>query len=128
MGIFVGGILLTYPGLLVKLLMLDGLSFTRQYKFLLTQKNGVTYWILGLQVLGIASLAAGFNFTYNNYKHESARYDFCKITCFYMDDCKVVNVSYCLSISSDNCCVNSDYQLDRLYGTHFFNPVMVETL
>jgi Heme/copper-type cytochrome/quinol oxidases, subunit 1 len=25
-------------------------------------RNGVTYWILGLQLLGIASLAAGFNF------------------------------------------------------------------
>ena len=85
-------------------------------------KNGVTYWILGLQVLGIASLAAGFNFLTTIINMRAPGMSFMKLPVFIWMTA-VVNVLIVLAFPVITVAL-IQLQFDRLYGTHFFNPVM----
>ena len=85
-------------------------------------KNGVTYWILGLQVLGIASLAAGFNFLTTIINMRAPGMTFMKLPVFIWMTA-VVNVLIVLAFPVITVAL-IQLQFDRLYGTHFFNPVM----
>lgn len=85
-------------------------------------RNGVTYWILGLQLLGIASLAAGFNFLTTIINMRAPGMSFMKMPVFVWMTA-VVNVLIVLAFPIITVAL-IQLQFDRLYGTHFFNPAM----
>ncbi|MEC7921000.1 MAG: cytochrome c oxidase subunit I [Chloroflexota bacterium] len=85
-------------------------------------RNGVTYWILGLQLLGIASLAAGFNFLTTIINMRAPGMSFMKMPVFIWMTA-VVNVLIVLAFPIITVAL-IQLQFDRLYGTHFFNPAM----
>ena len=85
-------------------------------------RNGVTYWILGLQILGIASLAAGFNFLTTIINMRAPGMSFMKMPVFIWMTA-VVNVLIVLAFPIITVAL-IQLQFDRLYGTHFFNPTM----
>ena len=84
--------------------------------------NGVTYWILGLQILGIASLAAGFNFLVTIINMRAPGMSFFKMPVFVWMTA-VVNVLIILAFPIITVAL-IQLQFDRLFGTHFFNPAM----
>ena len=84
--------------------------------------NGVTFWILGLQILGIASLAAGFNFLTTIINMRAPGMSFMKMPVFVWMTA-VVNVLIVLAFPVITVAL-IQLQFDRLYGTHFFNPAM----
>ena len=84
--------------------------------------NGVTFWIIGLQVLGIASLAAGFNFFTTIINMRAPGMTWFKLPVFIWMTA-VVNVLIVLAFPVITVAL-IQLQFDRLYGTGFFNPAM----
>ncbi|MBM3959040.1 MAG: cytochrome c oxidase subunit I [SAR202 cluster bacterium] len=82
--------------------------------------HGVTYWILGLQVLGVASLAASFNFIITIVNLRAPGMSFMKLPVFvWMTLVVGVLIIFAFPIIT---VALIQIQFDRLYGLNFFRP------
>ena len=81
--------------------------------------NGVDYWILGLQVLGIASLAAGFNFVITIVNMRAPGMTLMRMPLFVW---MTLVISFLIIFAFPVITVAITLLLfDRLFGTNFFN-------
>ena len=79
---------------------------------------GMTYWIVGLNVLGIASIAAGLNFIVTILNMRAPGMDMFKLPVFtWMTLVTSVLIVLALPILA---VAGIQLQTDRIYGTHFF--------
>ena len=82
---------------------------------------GMTYWIVGLNVLGIASIAAGLNFIVTILNMRAPGMDMFKLPVFtWMTLVTSVLIVLALPILA---VAGIQLQTDRIYGTHFFNSL-----
>ena len=82
---------------------------------------GVTFWILGLQALGVASLAAGFNFLATIINLRAPGMSFFKLPVFIWMTA-VVNVLIVLAFPIITVAL-LQLMFDRQFGTNFFNAL-----
>ncbi len=82
--------------------------------------DGMTYWVLGLNVLGIASIAAGLNFIVTILNMRAPGLSLTKLPVFtWMTFVTSVLIVLALPVLT---VALIQLQVDRLYGTHFYNP------
>tara|TARA_Y100001936_G_scaffold243801_1_gene283200 strand:+ start:4264 stop:6192 length:1929 start_codon:yes stop_codon:yes gene_type:complete len=82
---------------------------------------GMTYWIVGLNVLGVASIAAGLNFIVTILNMRAPGMDMFKLPIFtWMTLVTSVLIVLALPILA---VAGIQLQTDRIYGTHFFNSL-----
>ncbi len=82
--------------------------------------DGMTYWVLGLNVLGIASIAAGLNFIVTILNMRAPGMSLTKMPVFtWMTFITSVLIVLALPVLT---VALIQLQVDRLYGTHFYNP------
>ncbi len=82
--------------------------------------DGMTYWVLGLNVLGIASIAAGLNFIVTILNMRAPGMTLTKMPVFtWMTFVTSVLIVLALPVLT---VALIQLQVDRLYGTHFYNP------
>lgn len=82
--------------------------------------DGMTYWVLGLNVLGIASIAAGLNFVVTILNMRAPGMSLTKLPVFtWMTLVTSVLIILALPVLT---VALIQLQVDRLYGTHFYNP------
>jgi cytochrome c oxidase subunit 1 len=81
---------------------------------------GVTYWVIGLQILGVASLAASFNFIVTIINMRAPGMSFMKMPVFvWMTMVVAVLIIFAFPIIT---VALVQIQFDRLYGLNFFRP------
>ncbi len=81
--------------------------------------DGMTYWVLGLNVLGIASIAAGLNFIVTILNMRAPGMTLTKMPVFtWMTFVTSVLIVLALPVLT---VALIQLQVDRLYGTHFYN-------
>ena len=84
----------------------------------------MTYWIVGLNVLGIASIAAGLNFIVTILNMRAPGMDMFKLPVFtWMTLVTSVLIVLALPILA---VAGIQLQTDRIYGTHFLTLSVVE--
>lgn len=82
---------------------------------------GMTYWIVGLNVLGVASIAAGLNFIVTILNMRAPGMDMFKLPIFtWMTLITSVLIVLAMPVLA---VAGIQLQTDRLYGTHFFNSL-----
>ena len=82
--------------------------------------DGMTYWVLGLNVLGIASIAAGLNFVVTILNMRAPGMSLTKMPVFtWMTFVTSVLIVLALPVLT---VALIQLQVDRLYGTNFYNP------
>lgn len=82
---------------------------------------GMTYWVLGLNILGVASIAAGLNFVVTIINMRAPGMSMFKIPVFTW---MTLVTSILLVLAMPILAVAGiQLQTDRLYGTHFFNSI-----
>ena len=82
--------------------------------------NNTTFWVIGLQVLGIASLAAAFNFLVTIINMRAPGMSFMKMPVFVWM-ALIVQILLVLAFPVITVAL-IELQFDRLYLTNFFNP------
>ena len=81
--------------------------------------NGMTYWVIGLNILGIASIAAGLNFIVTILNMRAPGMTLTKMPVFtWMTFVTSVLIVLALPVLT---VALIQLQVDRLYGTHFYN-------
>ncbi len=82
---------------------------------------GMTYWVLGLNVLGIASIAAGLNFIVTIVNMRAPGMSFFRMPVFvwmaFITSILIILALPVLTVAL------IQLQTDRLYGTNFYNPI-----
>ena len=82
---------------------------------------GMTYWVVGLNILGVASIAAGLNFIVTILNMRAPGMDMFKIPIFtWMTLITSVLLVLAMPILA---VAGIQLQADRVYGTNFFNPL-----
>ncbi len=82
---------------------------------------GMTYWVVGLNVLGVASIAAGLNFIVTILNMRAPGMDMFKIPIFtWMTLITSVLIVLAMPILA---VAGIQLMTDRVYGTHFFNSL-----
>ena len=82
---------------------------------------GMTYWIVGLNVLGVASIAAGLNFIVTILNMRAPGMDMFKLPIFtWMTLVTSVLIVLAMPVLA---VAGIQLQTDRIYGTHFFNSL-----
>ncbi len=117
-----GGILLNFSWLVGEAPNAGWFAYAPNTGVKFNPSNGVTFWVIGLQVLGIASLAAGFNFFTTIINMRAPGMTWFKLPVFIWMTA-VVNVLIVLAFPVITVAL-IQLQFDRLYGTGFFNPAM----
>jgi cytochrome c oxidase subunit 1 len=117
-----GGILLNFSWLIGDAPNAGWFAYAPNTGVKFNPSNGVTFWIIGLQILGIASLAAGFNFFTTIINMRAPGMTWFKLPVFIWMTA-VVNVLIVLAFPVITVAL-IQLQFDRLYGTGFFNPAM----
>ena len=83
--------------------------------------HGMTYWVIGLNILGIASIAAGLNFIVTILNMRAPGMTLTKMPVFtWMTFVTSVLIVLALPVLT---VALIQLQVDRLYGTNFYNPV-----
>ncbi len=83
--------------------------------------NNTTFWVIGLQILGIASLAAAFNFAVTIINMRAPGMSLMKMPVFvWMSFIVQILLIFAFPIIT---VALIELQFDRLYGTNYFNPV-----
>ena len=127
-----GGILLNLSWLLGEAPNAGWFAYAPNSGFPYNPGLGVTFWIIGLQALGIASLAAGFNFLATIINMRAPGMSFFKLPVFIWMT-MVTNVLIVLAFPVITVAL-IQLMLDRQFGTNFFNaaeggdPVMWQHL
>ena len=83
--------------------------------------DNTTFWLIGLQLLGVASLAAAFNFIITIINLRAPGMSFMKMPVFIWMSL-IVQILLVLAFPVITVAL-IELQFDRLYGTNFFNPV-----
>lgn len=82
--------------------------------------HGMTYWVIGLNILGIASIAAGLNFIVTILNMRAPGMTLTKMPVFtWMTFVTSVLIVLALPVLT---VALIQLQVDRLYGTNFYNP------
>ncbi len=82
--------------------------------------HGMTYWVIGLNILGIASIAAGLNFIVTILNMRAPGMTLTKMPVFtWMTFVTSVLIVLALPVLT---VALIQLQVDRLYGTHFYDP------
>jgi cytochrome c oxidase subunit I len=82
--------------------------------------HGVTFWTLGLQVLGVASIAAALNFLVTIINMRAPGMSFFKMPLFVWGT-MITNILILLAFPVIGVAL-LQLMFDRLFGTHYFNP------
>ena len=83
--------------------------------------DNTTFWVIGLQLLGVASLAAAFNFIVTIINMRAPGMSFMKMPVFVWMSL-IVQILLVLAFPIITVAL-IELQFDRLYGTNFFNPL-----
>ena len=83
--------------------------------------DNTTFWVIGLQLLGVASLAAAFNFIVTIINMRAPGMSFMKMPVFIWMSL-IVQILLVLAFPIITVAL-IELQFDRLYGTNFFNPL-----
>ena len=82
--------------------------------------DGMTYWVIGLNILGVASIAAGLNFIVTILNMRAPGMTLTKMPVFtWMTFVTSVLIVLALPVLT---VALIQLQVDRLYGTHFYDP------
>ena len=83
-------------------------------------ENGMTFWALGLSILGVASIAAGLNFIVTIFNMRAPGMSTFKLPIFVWMTL-ITSILLVLAIPVIGVAL-IQLTTDRLYGTHFYNP------